>query len=95
MPIVRRRNNDVRRTGGISRSRAAPVSMFISNDSKNLKNYNDVKKKLNMRVRNQLTVKSKELGFGIYKKLLDYFASLFVRDNLCIFKNSLDHEINV
>ena len=69
--------------------------MFISDDSRNLKNYNDIKKKLNMRVRNELRVKSKGLGFSLDKKLLDYFASLFVRDNLCIFKNSLDHEINV
>ena len=69
--------------------------MFISDDSRNLKNYNDVKIKFNMRVRNQLRVKSKELGFSIDKKLLDYFASLFVRDNLCILKKPLDYEINV
>ena len=89
------RNNDERRTGGISRSRAAPISMFISDDSRNLKNYNHVKKRLIMRVRNELRAKSKGLGFSIDKKLLDYFATLFVRDNLCIFQNSLDHEINV
>ena len=89
------RNNDERRPGGISRSRYGPASMFISDDIRNLKNYNDVKKKLNMRVRNQLRVKSKELGFSIDKKLLDHFASLFVRDNLCIFKDSLDHEIDL
>ena len=59
------RNNDERRTGGISRSRAEPVSMFISDDSRNLKNYNDVKKKLYIRVRNELRGKTKELGFII------------------------------
>lgn len=69
--------------------------MYISEDHRNLKCYNDMKKKINRWARKYLKLKSKEMGVNMDKKLLDHFASLFVRDNLCIFDGTLDHEINL
>lgn len=60
-----------------------------------MKAYNDTKKTINKWARKFLQKKSKELEVKLDNKLLDHFASLFVRDNLCVFKGTLEHEINL
>lgn len=69
--------------------------MFISEDHRNLKCYNDVGKRVNRWARRYLQKHSKEMGVKMDKKLIDHFATLFVRDNLCVFKGTLEHEINM
>lgn len=69
--------------------------MYISDDPRNFKCYTDVNKKLNRGARKFLKKKSKEMDMKIDKKLIDHFASLFVRDSLCIFKATVEHEINL
>lgn len=50
---------------------------------------------MNKWARKFLKKKAQEHEVNMDNKLLDHFASLFVRDNLCVFKGTLDHEINL
>lgn len=89
------RNESERRPGGIAKSRYGAISLFISEDKRNFKCYNDEKKTLNKWAWRYLYKKAKELGVNIDRKLLDHFAFLFVRDNLCVFQGTLAHEPNL
>ncbi len=89
------RNASERRPGGISKSRYGPISLYLSNDKRNLKEYNDEKRTLNKWARKYLKVKAKEMGVAMDSKLLDHYAFLFVRDNLCVFKGTVEHELHL
>lgn len=69
--------------------------MYISEDHRNFQSYNDVPKRVNKWARKFIKTKTKELDFQMDKKLIDHFASLFIRDNLCIFNRTIEHEINL
>lgn len=84
-----------RKPGGISKSRYSPISLFVSDDKKCLSLYNDTKKTLNKWARKYLKLESRKLGVELDKKLLDHYSYLFVRDNLCVFKGTLEKEINL
>lgn len=84
-----------RKPGGISKSRYSPISLFVSDDKKCLSLYNDTKKTLNKWARKYLKVESRKLGVELDKKLLDHYSYLFVRDNLCVFRGTLEKEINL
>lgn len=88
------RTSRERLPGGIAKSRYSPISHFISEDKRNLYAYNDNKRTLNKWARKYLKLKAKEMGVKLDNKLLDHFSYLFVRDNLCIFKGTLEREIN-
>ena len=68
--------------------------MYISDDPRNFKCYTDVNKKINRGSRKFLKKKAREMDLKMDKKLIDHFASLFVRDNLCIFRPTIENEIN-
>jgi len=89
------RNKRERKAGGIQKSRYSPISLFISSDKRNLKKYNDTKKTLNKWAWKFLKNESQKLGVPFDKKLLDHYAYLFVRDNLCVFQGTLEKEINL
>ena len=50
---------------------------------------------MNKWARKFLQKKSKEMGVKMDSKLLDHFAYLFVRENLCVFQGTLEHELNL
>lgn len=89
------RNSSERRPGGIAKPRYGPISLFISDDKRNFKAYNDEKKTLNKWAWKYLRKKARELEVKVDKKLLDHFAYLFVRDNMCVFQGTLTHEPNL
>ena len=89
------RNKNERRPGGIAKSRYESISLFISEDKRNFKYYNDTKKTRNKWARRYIKKKAKEMEVNLDNKLLDHFAALFVRDNLCIFQGSLGHDPNL
>lgn len=89
------RNSRERRPGGIEKSRYDTISLYVSEDKRNLKTYNDKKKTLNKWARKYLSKKAKKNGVVLDDKLLDHYAYLFVRDNLCVFKGTIEHEINL
>jgi glutamate--cysteine ligase catalytic subunit len=89
------RNPSERKEGGITKSRYSSINMYISDDYRNFKCYTDVKKKINRGARKFLKRKAKDMGLKMDKKLVDHFASLFVRDNLCIFNTTVEHEVNL
>lgn len=89
------RNERERRTGGIARSRYGTIGLFISDDKRNFKRYNDEQKTLNKWAWRYLYKKAKELDVAIDRKLLDHLSFLFVRDNLCVFQGTLGHEPNL
>jgi glutamate--cysteine ligase catalytic subunit len=89
------RNEQERRPGGIAKSRYGPISLFISEDKRNFKRYNDEKKTLNKWAWRYINKKAKELDVKVDRKLLDHFSYLFVRDNLCVFEGTLTHEPNM
>lgn len=89
------RNERERLPGGIARSRYGPIGLFLSNDKKNLGIYNDSKRTLNKWARKFLKAQAKSQGVELDTKLLDHFAFLFVRDNLCVFSAIADKEPNI
>lgn len=79
------RNPRERLPGGIARSRYGSIGLYLSADKKNLPAYNDSKRTLNKWARKFLKAEAKQQGVHLDSKLLDHFAFLFVRDNLCVF----------
>jgi glutamate--cysteine ligase catalytic subunit len=89
------RNENERKPGGISKSRYSPISLFLSDDKKCFSVYNDTKITLNRWARRFLKIEGKKLQVDLDKKLLNHFSYLFVRDNLCVFKGTLEKEISL
>jgi glutamate--cysteine ligase catalytic subunit len=81
--------------GGIVRSRYGSIGLFLSADKKNLNIYNDSKRTLNKWARKYLKAQAKLQGLHLDTKLLDHFAFLFVRDNLCVFSAVAENEPNI
>lgn len=72
------------------RSRYGPAPVYISDDRKCLRSYNDVKKRHNKKARKLLNRESKKRGLKLDKKLLDHFSSIFTRDYLCVFRKTIE-----
>jgi Glutamate-cysteine ligase len=72
------------------------VNLYISNDKRNFKRYNDLKGTINWRIKKFMLKKIKEMGLESDKqldeKLVDHISTLFVRENLCVFKSSFGIE---
>lgn len=88
------RSERERKPGAIEKSRYSSISLYLSDDKKNLDIYNDKKRTLNKWARKFLKKKAEEAGLKMDSKLLDHYGYLFVRDNLCIFKGTLEHEFH-
>lgn len=84
-----------RAPGGLPKSRYGPVSLYLSEDKRNLKSNTDVKKRINRWARRFLFKKAKEMDVPLDKKMIEHVSSLFVRDNLCVFKNWVEDEPNL
>lgn len=89
------RNERERLPGGIARSRYGPIGLYLSDDKRNLGIYNDCKRTLNKWARKYLKAQAKSHGVHLDTKLLDHFAFLFVRDNLCIFSAVVEKDPNI
>jgi len=84
-----------RQPGSIAKSRYSPINLYVSDDHRNLREYNDNKKTINRWARKLLKKKSKELGVKMDWRLLDHFSYLFVRENLCVFKGTVESELHM
>lgn len=76
-----------REIGHIQKSKYSPINLFISNDKRNKKEYNDNKLTLNLKFKKDLKNLLKKRGSKFYEdeRLLNHFAYLFIRDYLIIF----------
>jgi glutamate--cysteine ligase catalytic subunit len=88
------RNKRERAPGCLHKSRYGAASIYMSEDKRNLKKYCDVGKRLNRWARTFLFKKAKEMNISIDKKMIEHVSTLFVRDNLCVFRTWVDKEVD-
>ena len=75
----------------ISKSRYSSISTFISNDSRNLPEYNNIKLPDNHKIKDFTKEQAKNYNFDLDEKLINHLSYIFSRDALVIF----DQKINV
>lgn len=86
------RKEDERKAGGIQEGRGAPINYYISDDKRCMNMYNDRRYTINKKVKKMMLKKNKELKLGLDKKLMNHFAYLMVRDNICMFEDDFEEE---
>jgi glutamate--cysteine ligase catalytic subunit len=57
--------------------------------------YNDTKVSLNRWARKYLKTEGKKMELELDKKLLNHYSLLFIRDNLCVFRGTIEKEVNL
>ena len=89
------RNHREKLPGALTRRRHGPAGFFLSEDTRNRKEYNDSKRTLNKWARKFLKQQAKVQQVELDSKLLDHFSFLFVRDYLCVFAHTVEHELDL
>lgn len=78
-----------RRVGGIEKSRYSSINHFISNDKRAFNAYNDKRYTINKKMKKYLKEEAEKNGLKLDKRILNHIAYQLVRDNLCLFEDSL------
>lgn len=79
-----------RKEGALHAPRYSPISLYISNDARNKKKYNDLPFRINKAIKKFMKAESKQMGFEVDEKLLNHFSHLWVRDPMAIFPSRLE-----
>lgn len=80
------------RPGGIERGRAGPINHFISADKRCMNMYNDKRYTINKKMKKYLWRLNKEQKIGLDHRLMNHFADILVRDNICIYEDDFKEE---